>query len=185
MENLQIYIHVPNPSPRMVHVRYNFVSTAPSTEISLPLWRPGRYENQNYAKNLFDLSVTNSQQQYLNIVKKSTNTWSFKSNPNENLNLSYTYYANQQDAGGSYVDDDVWYFNFVNFCMQIVGYVDPIELYISHDSAKTYSCGLDFKQQPKTISAICNSWYELYDSPFISSKNITRLSYEIEKTPFC
>ncbi|MFN8437591.1 MAG: M61 family peptidase [Cytophagales bacterium] len=184
MENLQIYIHVPNPSSRMVHVRYNFVSTAPSTEISLPLWRPGRYENQNYAKNLFDLSVTNSQQQYLNIVKKSTNTWSFKSNPNENLNLSYTYYANQQDAGGSYVDDDVWYFNFVNFCMQIVGYVDPIELYISHDSAKTYSCGLDFKQQPKTISAICNSWYELYDSPFISSKNITRLSYEIEKTPF-
>ena len=78
-----------------------------SLELQLPAWRPGRYELANYAKNVRCFVVTNKEGKELPFQKISKDRWLVRTENHEEIVVCYEYYANQADAGASYVSEEL------------------------------------------------------------------------------
>ena len=98
------------PSPKALDIELTFMPTVIGPlRVHLPIWRPGRYQVQNFAKNI--ATVLSSQGL---VVKSDLSTWTLAVGELKPITLSYRYHADQPDAGGSWVDDSMVYINFVN-----------------------------------------------------------------------
>ena len=64
-------------------------------EIHLPIWRPGRYQAQYFAKNIATIQSSRGR-----IVKSGLSTWTLDVDSLEPVVLTYRYFADQPDAGG-------------------------------------------------------------------------------------
>ena len=152
---------------------------------TIPNWRPGRYETQNYAKNIRNFNVTNPQNQLLSFQKTTKNTWQINVDNAEFVNISYEYYAWQYDAGGSVVDDNLLYINFINCIgyfehLQQVGY--KLLLPYTHDDKIATS--LIYSIENNQVVLLAQNFHELTDSPIIISPNIALASYQVQNTTF-
>ena len=87
-------------------------------ELQLPAWRPGRYELQNFAKNIQRFEVFSSQKE-VSFHKLTKDRWLIHTPDLQEITVKFTYFANVQNAGSSYVDESVMYVNFVN-CLPYV-----------------------------------------------------------------
>ena len=62
-------------------------------DLHLPLWRPGRYQFQNFSKNILNFEATDSNNQSICWKKTTTNTWQINPKKAGNLIVKYNYYA--------------------------------------------------------------------------------------------
>jgi predicted metalloprotease with PDZ domain len=83
------------------------------TKITLPIWRPGRYQVQNFAKNLPEIKAYQGVSQ-ISISKIESSAWELHGVETTPIKLVYTYFAVQRDAGGSVANEEMLYINFVN-----------------------------------------------------------------------
>lgn len=185
---MQIFLKFPNPASRLIQITQIIECNGPTTTLSLPLWRPGRYEAQNYAKNIMYFEAFDELGHPVDFYKEDKKTWIIQNRLTTKIKVQYQYYAYQLDAGGSYIDDDFIYLNPVNFCMQCIGYQKPLEVYFQIPPTYKISCGLNFDntkyEGADFIHTQCTSWYELYDSPIFASPNLACFEYVIENIPF-
>ncbi|MDU0808616.1 M61 family metallopeptidase [Aquirufa regiilacus] len=77
--------------------------------LHLPIWRPGRYQVQHFAKNIATVTSTHGP-----VVKSDLSSWTIEVTDLRPITLKYRYHAEQPDAGGSWVDESMVYINFVN-----------------------------------------------------------------------
>ncbi len=75
----------------------------------LPIWRPGRYQVQHFAKNIATVTSEHGP-----VLKSGLSTWTLEVSDLRPITLKYRYHAEQPDAGGSWVDGSMVYINFVN-----------------------------------------------------------------------
>jgi predicted metalloprotease with PDZ domain len=68
-------------------------------EIQLPAWRPGRYEIQNFAKNIQFIEAISATGQKLSIHKVTKDRWQVGTAGEKEVQIRYAYYANSQNAG--------------------------------------------------------------------------------------
>jgi predicted metalloprotease with PDZ domain len=133
-------------------------------ELQLPAWRPGRYELQNFAKNIqrFEVFSPPSQRERglgrqpllgeVSFHKLTKDRWLIHTTDLQEITVKFTYFANVQNAGSSYVDESVMYVNFVNCLPYVEGRMDEeCELEIAPSApdggAFKVACGLaSFKQ---------------------------------------
>jgi predicted metalloprotease with PDZ domain len=92
--------------------------------VQLPAWRPGRYELQNFAKNIQAFEAFTKDGISLQTKKTTKDRWFVDAQGNSELVLKYKYYADQTDAGGSYVDKSLLYVNPINCCVYVEGRID-------------------------------------------------------------
>lgn len=92
--------------------------------LQLPSWRPGRYELQNYAKNVRKFDVRDRQGNPLPYAKTSKDRWEIQTGKTDQIEVRYEYYANQPDAGASFVNEELLYLNPVNCMMYMEGRMD-------------------------------------------------------------
>ena len=100
-------------------------------ELQLPAWRPGRYELQNFAKNIQRFEVfripslegqgagATDASSGVSFLKLTKDRWLIHTPDLQEITVKFTYFANVQNAGSSYVDESVMYVNFVN-CLPYV-----------------------------------------------------------------
>lgn len=144
--------------------------------LQLPAWRPGRYELQNYAKNIRCFAIHDENSNPVKYKKITKDCWEVYTHDVKTIFVSYEYYANQYDGGASYADEKQLYINPVNCFMYVVDRMDEafhIELNIP-DDYKIY-CQLPVNE--KTITA--KTFDELADSPFMASPTIEHLSFKV------
>ena len=101
-------------------------------ELQLPAWRPGRYELQNFAKNIQKFEVFNENNQKLKASKITKDRWKVQTNGATRITAKYNYYANVINAGSSFVDENILYVNPVNLCIYAEGFINEpctLELY--------------------------------------------------------
>jgi predicted metalloprotease with PDZ domain len=147
--------------------------------IQLPAWRPGRYELANYAKNIRKFRVQNEAGDAIGFRKISKDCWEIDAVGLEEFYIRYEYYANQPDAGASYVDEKLLYLNPVNCFMYVVGRLDDaFELYLQIPSSWQIACQLPV--EGSTLKA--ESFDELADSPFFASPNMVHHSFEVKQS---
>lgn len=138
--------------------------------VQLPSWRPGRYELQNYAKNIRSLSITDELGNPLPYQKITKDRWEIQTANIRKVLISYEYYANQYDAGASYVLHEMMYVNPVNCLLYVEGRMDePYEVKLELPETFTIACQLPHQNQ----TLFAQNFDQLADSPWIASKDMT------------
>lgn len=163
-------LSVPEPATHVVHISYEVDGlVAGQTVLYLPLWRPGRYQLQDYPKNLLSLQVTNSMEEPVTYLKTAKGSWVLDTPADGYLKVDYRYYANQPDAGASYVDDNQIYINPCNcfiYADSEIGKPCRLQLNIPPD----YRVAISLPQEHECFMA--RDYHHMADSPFIASSSI-------------
>ncbi len=176
-------LSVPDPASHYLHIEYTIghINT-PTLDIQLPAWRPGRYEIQNFAKNIRSFYVTDHKGNPISFQKITKDRWRLQTAGAEALTISYTYYANTQNAGTSYVDGELWYLNFINFCLYTEGRIgEPCTVRLDLPESYRIACGLE---QPAHGNLHAKDYYQLVDSPLVAAQKLLRYDYEAGGIPF-
>ncbi len=172
-----------NPLTHIIEVRAEFqVSPQAPCTFHLPIWRPGRYEAANYAKNLRNLRFENSQGQSLETSKPQPSTWQVSADTSGTVVAIYEYFAFTMDAGSSWIDDELIYINFVN-CLIYDPAQMGTECLISIDIPANYKIATSL-EHVNFGKFRAQDYYTLADSPLMAAENLQELRYSVDDTHF-
>lgn len=150
-------------------------------KFQLPAWRPGRYELGNFSKNIQKWAAFDENGNQLPHRKLTNDCWAVETEGVEKVTIAYNYYANQLDAGSTYLDEKQLYINPVNCCLFVVGRETEActaELDIPTD----YQIAGGLKKEGNTLFA--DNFDQLAECPFIASNSLQHDSYEVNGIPF-
>jgi predicted metalloprotease with PDZ domain len=154
----------------------------PVLDLQLPAWRPGRYELANFAKNSMYFEAYGPTGTSLPFEKVTKDRWRIHLNGESSVKVKYGYYARQMDAGGSWVDTQQWYINFVNCLMYAEGKQDePCQVTLQLPDSYQIACGL---KQTSVHTLVADTYYQLVDCPMIASAQLQHRSYEVDGHTF-
>ena len=159
--------------------------TGSYTEVAIPAWRPGRYFLQDYSAAVSHFEAMDADGEPLKWRKTNLHTWRVE---HSNLNLKsvtvrYRYFANQQDAGSSYLAEDEMYFNPINLFMYVPGnYEGDVELSIPNLPSSWKAATALKKTAANTYTA--SSYHEFADSPTVFSPRMEQFSFQLDQTTF-
>lgn len=175
-------LRVPNPHSHVVEICFEATGlTEPITEICLPLWRPGRYQLQDYPKNILALNVVDREGSAIHFAKKSKGCWTVPTPADGRLKVNYSYYANQLDAGASYVDDSQIYINPCNCFLYVNGQEEePCSLQV--DVPENYTVATNLPTISSNNEYIAKDYHEMADSPFVASPDMQHVKFELNES---
>lgn len=154
-------------------------NTAEIVELQLPAWRPGRYELANFAQNIQQFEVKTMNNKPLVFEKISKDKWAVNAKGIESFKICYNYYANELNAGSTWVNEDQIYINPVNCCLYVVGREnDPIRVFVETAANEQTVTSL----QKLGNHFVANNFDELADAPFITSASLQQKAFVIENT---
>ena len=183
MPKIKYRLKFPNRLTHFIHIEMEILDIdSEELELILPDWRPGRYELTNYVANIKKLRVYNQDGYEIETNKKEKNKW-LVHNPNaEPILIKYAYYAFKMDAGSSYVDEEQIYINFIN-CMLYSPSIINESIEVTIDLPHTYKSTCSLKSL-STNNYVAKDYYELVDSPFLASKTLRCLTYQVSEAEF-
>lgn len=150
--------------------------------VQLPAWRPGRYELGNFAKNIQKWQAFNEKGKSLNFEKTAKDTWKVFTNKAKKIHIKYNYYANEINAGSSYLDDNQLYINGVNCFLYVPEQINmPCTLELKVPKDYQVATGLKPKSKHQFEA---KDFHELVDSPFIASNSLKHYAFEESKVLF-
>jgi len=172
---MQTYtIHSEFPQQQYIQVRAEFDVREEVTLVQFPAWRPGRYELGNFAKNVRSFQVFSEEGKPLLFQKITKDVWEIDTKGVKTIQIRYSYYASELNAGSTYLDDELLYVNPVNCLIYIKGReTEPCELTIHVPEGRTYAGGLNIDGNKLTAE----SYHQLVDSPFMFAKQIQHETY--------
>jgi predicted metalloprotease with PDZ domain len=168
-------------SSKLLQVTVSFPTNESETLIHLPAWRPGRYELGNFAKNVKNFSVFDDAKKKCVFFKTNKDTWLVKTEHTNSITVQYNYYANELNAGSTFVDTELIYVNPVNCLVYIDALIDhPISISVANKFNWQIATSL------KNIDGVLHAtnYDELVDSPFIVSPNLQSESYTLNSIVF-
>jgi predicted metalloprotease with PDZ domain len=158
-------------------------------ELQLAAWRPGRYELQNFAKNIqsfafFSDTVESEKGVALQGEKISKDRWRVQTKGCKTVSVRYNYYATQMDAGGTFLDTDLFYVNWITCCLYVEGrQAEPYRVRVQMPKNYQVACGMAQKRKANTVIFDAPSFYHLTASPMLASPTLQHYSYQIENLP--
>ena len=179
---IQYTISCANRMSQNIQIRLFFeVNGHQTVELGLPAWRPGRYEFQTYARNIFDIRAFDPKKSPLSIFKTDRNTWIIETAGQRSVEIHYQYSCTQLDAGGSWVDDALFYINPINCLFYVKGREqESCSLTLNLANASTIASNLLFNQD----TAQAEHYFRLADSPLFLSSQQGHASYLINGITF-
>lgn len=172
---------IENPHQQYIHISVEFETEGDSTTLQLPSWRPGRYELANFAKNINNLKVYNSQEKVITIEKLNKDSWTIDTSKTDSIKVEYKYYAIEMNAGSSFLDKDQLYVNPVNCCMyDPETYNDAVEIVLNVPEKWDVATSMKKSNGIWNVGGID----ELLDTPFIASSMLQYKTYISNDTKF-
>lgn len=174
--NLAYSIHTASIHRRELLIQLDIPTSGLSAlHLQLPLWRPGRYERQQYERLVGQFEVLTQGAQ---LRRTSTHTWELLPNGNESVSIQYLFQAARLDAGGSFTDVDLIYIN-------------PINCLLFDPARPNLPCTLRV-DLPDGFEAICalprtgNTWTApsadaLFDSPLLASTKMQHHAFPVKE----
>lgn len=152
------------------------------TDLAIPAWRPGRYYLQDYAAAVANFRASDTKGKALKWQKIDKDTWRVYHAAASSIKASYHYFANNQDAGSSYLAADQVYFNPVNLFMYKVGnFEGSVELILPKlDKEWKQATALGKTDAYNKFTA--KSFHEFADSPTVFSSKMKQWRFEDQGT---
>jgi predicted metalloprotease with PDZ domain len=175
-----------NSNSKYLTIESTFLNLHESPQtVHLPAWRPGRYEFQNFAKYIKNVTATSENGEQLTIKKTSKDTWQVVSELHKNIKIQYEFYADIQNAGGSFVNNTFFYMNPINCCMYIENKQDePCSVEIELEENKDVACGMEHTKSGNKTIFNAASFHDLVDSPIMISSKIQHRTYQCDGNTF-
>ena len=173
-----IQYHVFFDSPNQHYIQFKAVFPVKNSETILKIsaWRPGRYELGNFAKNVRNFKVFNSEGERIEFQKTDKSSWLIQSGNLEEIIVEYEYFAAELNAGSSFLDETQLYVNPVNCFLYSADFKDETYL-INLSIPNDWKIACSLPSENKVLTA--PNYEELADSPFICSANLSHNSYEV------
>ena len=148
-------------------------------EVQLPVWRPGRYELGNFAQNLYSVDGMTPKGDWVRLLKCDLHRWTV---PAGITRIRWSVYANELNAGSTYVDTDLVYINPVNCVLY-----DPARPHLPFklvlpDVQPDWSVGTALKHDGSLFYAA--HLQELMDSPILAAKKLWHEQYSVKSYDF-
>ena len=154
---------------------------SPRLYIQLPAWRPGRYELQNYSRNIQKFEISDDYGNNIPWKKVNRDRWEAETSGVAKIIIRYNYYCYQMDAGGSWLDENQLYLNFINCALYIIGReLEPCSVSLQIPDHYQIACGLS--KEGRMLKA--DNYYHLADAPMIASPTIQQKSYHVQGIDF-
>ncbi|HEX4888443.1 MAG TPA: hypothetical protein VFV37_10400 [Luteibaculaceae bacterium] len=151
-------------------------------QLQLPVWRPGRYELGNFAKNVVKFQVEDNNSNALKYNKISTHQWEVSCRNVAALKVSYFYYAADLNAGSTFLSGSQLYVNPVNCLIYMPELLEePISLFADVPDHFLYAGSCELADKNKVNAP---NLHELFDSPFIFSPSLKSMSLRVNDTLF-
>lgn len=144
--------------------------------LQLPAWRPGRYELGNFAKNIQKFQPFDENGNSIPFKKLKKDLWEIKTNSAKQVHIKYNYYANEINAGSSYLDENQLYVNGVNCFLYVPDSINE-KCSLTLQLPKDYKVATGLKAISKHQFE-AKDFHELVDSPFIASNSLKHHSFE-------
>ena len=176
-----------SPDRQIIHIELQISSQDEVTiDLHLPMWRPGRYQLQNFAKNLLNFSVIDSENNAIKWRKTKKNVWTIFDISRKNIIIKYQYFANELNAGSSFLNKNYIYVNPVNLCLYETKNINmSFAVHIQKTNEyTTLACGIASKEVNGFHIIQAKNYHHFFDSPFIISKNINHSKFNLEGTDF-
>lgn len=164
-----------NPNNQYLTIEFQFTATTAIHEIQLPAWRPGRYELGNFAKNVRNLKVFDSDNQQVKANKITKDCWEIHTEATQTYRIQYEYYAADLNAGSTYLTNEQLYVNPVNCCVYIKG-LEELPCSVQLNIPENYQIACSLKQTSQRELHASN-FDELADSPWIASNSLQHDAY--------
>ncbi|MBY0574136.1 MAG: hypothetical protein K2P84_10680, partial [Undibacterium sp.] len=104
--DVRYQIKITNAAQHLAEVKIDFPTVNSKTiDVQMPIWRTGRYEVLNLAKNVRQFSATTSKGTPLSFAKTDKGTWQIKTQLGESVKVSYEVYANSLGERTQHIDD--------------------------------------------------------------------------------
>jgi predicted metalloprotease with PDZ domain len=166
-------------SPSLNYIRFKavFPVQSPETILKISAWRPGRYELGNFAKNVRNFKVYDSDGQLILFRKTDKSSWEIQTEITREILVEYEYFASELNAGSSFLDETQLYVNPVNcFLYSDELKNEPYQIQLNISNNWKIACSLPIDNNLMSAS----NYEELADSPFICSANLSHDSYEVQ-----
>lgn len=171
MKSTNFFYTISKDSKRTHHIQFEAkvkVVNKKSMTLSLPVWRPGRYEIANYAQYLKDFKVVNEQGKTCKYHKNHHSDWTIRTLGCKEIIISYSFYSDRIDAGFSYTDEHQIYLNPVNCFFYAKNH--PCQYELKFRVNRQYRIYSSLQSKSKFVLK-AKSYDELFDSPIIASDN--------------
>jgi len=173
---------------REPHRRFVFVELEISgvskdrIQLQLPSWRPGRYELGNFAKNVQSFRAETATGKQLPFKKVTKDRWEVETLGQASFKVAYNYFANELNAGSTYVSENQLYVNPVNCCMYVPEWIDrPTHLTLEIPEQWQVATGMKADGKHRFV---VNDYHELADSPFIASGKLKHNAFSVGEVKF-
>ncbi len=177
---LYYHLRFPFPQRQIIEIELRTRIEAGDSLIRLSHWRPGRYEMQNYARFVADVTAVNEKGHPLSLRKVETHAWEVSSPEATELTLSYRFFANQTDAGGTYLDGYQMLFNGITCLMYPDGGLDtPCRMRLDLPDGFGISGGMKREGEEYVFDSV----HTLLDSPFLAGKNLQHEPFDVGGFP--
>lgn len=171
-----------NPSSRYIQVEATTEnSEKKNIEIQLPSWRPGRYELGNFAKNVRNFRAYDADMRELKADKITKDRWVIASKSSPSVTVRYEYFANELNAGSTFVDDAQLYLNPVN-CLVYDPEKMKEECRVELEIPSDWKIACALKKEKNVL--IARDFDHLADSPFIASNTLKRNYFVLDGIEF-
>lgn len=172
---MKFIVDIENPQQQYVQITAHLQSEGDKTTVFLPAWRPGRYELGDFAKNINYFQVKSPQGEKLDFKKETKNSWVVNTKGVDEFVITYSYYANELNAGSTFLDETQLYVNPVN-CFLFTEKEYNAEISVQLNVPKEWDIAHTFEERNGLYYT--QGFDELADNPFICSSQLQHKTYE-------
>jgi predicted metalloprotease with PDZ domain len=182
-EKLKYRVVYRNPHQHFVDIEFTVSELKQDKlQLQLPAWRPGRYELANFAKNVQKFTVYSDAGEPLSVRKLAKDLWEVDSGGQSSVRVEYNYYANELNAGSTYIDEKQLYINPVNCFVYVPDWInEPAILELDIPTDWEVASGM---KPTGNHSFSLDNFHELADCPFIASGGLQHETYEVDDVKF-
>lgn len=180
---MKYIISYKNPNTHYIDIQLEVsVEARDEIQFQLPAWRPGRYELGNFAKNIQQWAAFDTHGNQLTHKKLTKDLWLVNTKGVTGVIVKYNYFANEMNAGSSFLSDDQLYVNPVNCLLYDTDKIQD-ECVLEIKVPEEYQIAIALEEVGAGVFQAKN-FDELVDSPFIASEEIQHHVFKSGKTIF-
>jgi predicted metalloprotease with PDZ domain len=158
---------------------------APSISLSLPIWTPGWYTVENYAKNILRFKVTDAQGNWVQPIMTRKQTWRVDTKNLNQLKVEFDYQATVLALNQAKITKDYAFFTGTQLFLEVSGYRDkPSMVRFEMPQGWKILSALKETADPQVFRA--SNYDELVDSPTqIGNFDVAKFDVEGKPHYFC
>src|SRR5581483_6181040 len=172
-------VTIADPNTQILHVVTIIKGiNQPQLQVALPVWTPGHYAIEDYARNLSHLIFTNQSGQSLYHQKIKDSTWVIETRGASETKIEYDYLANSYSTNRSKITPTYALLNGSNFFFYLPGHTTDVPATVTFKLPDGWQIATGMPAAAKPNSFTAENFDALADCPFLAGQ-IDYLTFQL------